>query len=477
MMFRISILDVNLTLMKNIIFIITLNIFVISCGRIDDPFVIFSGKINNTTETIIKVSNYNNEYRKTIPINSSGRFKDTLFIDNSGYYYFQIGKSYTTVKFKNGWDLHVNIDADDFFNSISYTGKGSVENNYSVSRQKLKGKFVGDPKEYFVVPIKDFLTKINKNRDAYLELLNNSSLAESDKEIERRIIEYDYLLTKNNYQKFYSYHKNEEAVLPEGYYDSIREMDIDDGEIFRYSKSYRVLIVEYWRLLSQEAMKQDSNLTVIHFVEKKIQNINSIDIKEQFVSMLFREINLKNKNYRDDYSKIMDLLSTGKMRTKLTDRFNSINSTKPDMPSTNFYYENFAGGYTSLKDLKGKLSYIEIWATWCGPCIREMPALTQLIREYKDKKIEFISISIDSKNDYDKWRKMVPEKNVGGIQLFSDKGLDSDFMKAFNVGLIPRSIMLDANGNIITDKAPRPSSENIKTFIDKHLKKTIRFSS
>ncbi len=476
-MFKISIFGVNLVLMKNHIIAITLNIFVISCGRLDNSFVIFSGKINNTAETIIKVSNYNNEYRKTIPINSSGWFKDTLFIDKSGYYYFQIGKSYTTVKFKNGWDLHLNIDADDFFNSISYTGKGSIENNYNVSRQKLKAKFVGVPKEYFVVPIKDFLAKINNNREAYLQLLNNSSLAESDKKIERRIIEYDYLLTRNNYQKFYSYHKGEEPVLPEYYYDPIREMDIDDGEIFRYSKSYRVLIVEYWRLLSQEAMEQDSNLTAINFVEKKIRNINSIDIKEQFVSMLFRQISLKNENYREDYPKIMDLLSTDKMRTKLTDRFNSINSTKPDMPSTNFYYENFAGGYTSLNDLKGKLSYIEIWATWCGPCIREMPALTQLIKEYKDKDIEFISISIDSKNDYDKWRKMVPEKNVGGIQLFSDKGLDSDFMKAFNVGLIPRSIMLDANGNIITDKAPRPSSADIKPFIDKYLKKTIRFSS
>ena len=134
-MFKISFFGVNLVLMKNHIIAITLNIFVISCGRLDNSFVIFSGKINNTAETIIKVSNYNNEYRKTIPINSSGWFKDTLFIDKSGYYYFQIGKSYTTVKFKNGWDLHLNIDADDFFNSISYTGKGSIENNYNVSRQ------------------------------------------------------------------------------------------------------------------------------------------------------------------------------------------------------------------------------------------------------------------------------------------------------------------------------------------------------
>ncbi|WP_456378085.1 TlpA family protein disulfide reductase [Lutibacter sp.] len=75
-----------------------------------------------------------------------------------------------------------------------------------------------------------------------------------------------------------------------------------------------------------------------------------------------------------------------------------------------FNYENYKGGKTSLEDLKGKILFVEIWATWCGPCIKQMPALTQLIKDYKGKDIKFVSISIDSKNDYDKWRTMVPEK-------------------------------------------------------------------
>lgn len=64
---------------------------------------------------------------------------------------------------------------------------------------------------------------------------------------------------------------------------------------------------------------------------------------------------------------------------------------------------------------------------------------------------------------------MVPEKNVGGIQLLADKGLKSDFMKAFSVGLIPRSILLDKEGKIITHKAPRPSAENTKSYLDSLL--------
>ena len=66
---------------------------------------------------------------------------------------------------------------------------------------------------------------------------------------------------------------------------------------------------------------------------------------------------------------------------------------------------------------------------------------------------------------------MVPEKNVGGTQLLADKGLKSDFMKAFSVGLIPRSILLDEGGKIITHKAPRPSADNTKQYINNLLNK------
>ncbi|VAW24000.1 hypothetical protein MNBD_BACTEROID04-1687, partial [hydrothermal vent metagenome] len=124
-------------------------------------------------------------------------------------------------------------------------------------------------------------------------------------------------------------------------------------------------------------------------------------------------------------------------------------------------YENFAGGTTSLDDLKGKFVYVDVWATWCGPCKREIPYLKELEGKYRGKKIEFVSISVDKSADHDKWQKMVKEKELKGIQLFSDKDWDSDFVKEYLIKGIPRFILIDPNGNIVNSNAPRPSDSKL----------------
>jgi thiol-disulfide isomerase/thioredoxin len=248
-------------------------------------------------------------------------------------------------------------------------------------------------------------------------------------------------------------------------------MDTDDDELFRHSRAYRNLIIENFRLSSKRELQPDPSLTIIDFVKDKISDIKSLDIREQFVSMLIRQMKEENMNIDDDYKKIMSLLSTERMKEKLRQRYSSAKSTKAGLASVDFNYENFDGGMTSLEDLRGNLLYIDVWATWCGPCLIEMPALKELIKEYAKKDVEFVSVSIDSKNDYDKWRKMVSEKNIGGIHLYDPEGLNSDFMKAFSVSLIPRFMMLDTEGKIITAKAPRPSSKEVRKFIDEYLEK------
>ena len=455
--------------MKNIIQLSIVFAILFSCGQKENPYVLLSGNIKNSKETIIKMVNNSKSFEKEIIIDASGNFKDTLYIDESGSYFYQIGKSYTTIFLKEGFDLTVTIDADNFYRSTQFKGIGSAVNNYNVARGTLKNKLVGNPKTFFLVPVDDFLVKIEKNKEAFLELLETSNLTVEDKQLQRKVIENDYLLTRYNYDKFNHYHTKKHPVLPEGYYDPIRGIDMDDEESFNNDKSYRTLIIENWRLTSKEEMAKDPNLTLVNFVEGKIKDIKSTKIKDQIVSMLFRQMSLKNKNYEKDYPRIMDMLSDDKLKDKLTTRYKSVNDTKPEMPAPNFNYENHKGGTTSLKDLKGKTVYVEVWATWCGPCIKEMPALTQLIKYFKGQDVEFVSISIDSKNDYEKWKKMVPEKNVGGIQLLADKGLKSDFMQAFSVGLIPRSMLLDKQGKIITHKAPRPSATNTKSYLDSLL--------
>lgn len=144
-------------------------------------------------------------------------------------------------------------------------------------------------------------------------------------------------------------------------------------------------------------------------------------------------------------------------------------------PSPSFAnYENVDGTTTSLDDLKGKYIYVDVWATWCGPCKAEIPALKNLEKEYHDRNIQFVSMSIDDdrthSGSWDKaredWKAMIREKELSGIQLFAPEGWKSDFVTAYKIQGIPRFILIDPHGKIVTPDAPRPSSAKLKELFD-----------
>lgn len=139
-------------------------------------------------------------------------------------------------------------------------------------------------------------------------------------------------------------------------------------------------------------------------------------------------------------------------------------------PSPQFAYENHKGGTTKLADLKGKYVYIDLWATWCGPCRQEIPYLQQVEEKFHDKKIAFVSISIDAAKDHEKWKKFVTEKNLGGIQLMADKDWKSDFPQAYGVNSIPRFILIDPKGNVVDADAKRPSDPALTAQLETLLK-------
>lgn len=134
-------------------------------------------------------------------------------------------------------------------------------------------------------------------------------------------------------------------------------------------------------------------------------------------------------------------------------------------PSPKFNdFENFNGGNSSLDDFKGKYVYIDVWATWCGPCKQQIPYLKEVEEDYHDKNIEFISISTDRVNKYHAWRKMIEDYDMGGVQLFA--GEDFSFSQAYEINSIPRFLLIDPEGNIVDADAPRPSDPRLRTLFD-----------
>ena len=134
-------------------------------------------------------------------------------------------------------------------------------------------------------------------------------------------------------------------------------------------------------------------------------------------------------------------------------------------------YEDYKGGTKSLKDFRGNFVYIDVWATWCQPCLAQIPYLKKLEKEFEGKNISFVSISTDddrrSKGSWEKahqkWKTMVKVKNLSGTQLWAGKDKQR-FSLEYMANTIPRFILIDPEGNMVNHSAMRPSNPGISDY-------------
>ena len=119
-----------------------------------------------------------------------------------------------------------------------------------------------------------------------------------------------------------------------------------------------------------------------------------------------------------------------------------------------FSLADINGKRFDLSDFKGKYVYMDIWATWCGPCKVQIPFMKQLEEEFRDAPIHFVSISVDNEDDKPVWAKMVRENQMSGVQLFA--GRENNFGYDYKIQYIPTFIILDKEGNIMNLSAPAP---------------------
>lgn len=123
------------------------------------------------------------------------------------------------------------------------------------------------------------------------------------------------------------------------------------------------------------------------------------------------------------------------------------------------------GNTHHLAEFKGKAVYLDVWATWCGPCVAEISHLEKLVEKYKDNnKVVFISVSFDRNRKA--WLQKLSEDKPTWPQFITSEG---DLQKQYGVYGIPRFLYFDAEGRIVSVDAPRPSDAKIEQFIDSAL--------
>lgn len=147
---------------------------------------------------------------------------------------------------------------------------------------------------------------------------------------------------------------------------------------------------------------------------------------------------------------------------------NTISEYSADLLLKNFNGEEFKW-QNVINKYKGKVIYVDFWASWCTPCRAEMPEAKQLRESYKDKDVVFVYLAVNDKEQ--NWRQAVKDCQTDylGDNYFVSNTSTANLLKEIKFNTIPRLLLYDKNGKLVDTDAPRPSSEQIQPLIDKYL--------
>ncbi len=450
--------------MKTTLYTLVIALFMVSCKtepKID--YVIIKGTITNAKPDSLLLRSILKPFSKKIAISNEGVFVDTLKVENKDNYMLLAGGRLTYLFLGPGDEINITYDHDDYKNTINFIGNAANVNNYLIAKSNKEKEILGEGKNVYELEESDFKATQKEINKALLELLSSTKgLTGSYKEKEKRSIEYSYLSNLSNYESYHAYYsKIPDFKVSEGFLKELDGIDYTNYEDFLFSSSYNNLLRSYFTKEAEKLSKSDSIAQDVAY----LKTVNTLGNQDIINDLLYANAKY-GITYTSDidgyYEAFMNGSTNEEQKKEITENYNILKTVAKGKPSPKFIdYENNAGGTMSLDDLKGQYVYIDVWATWCGPCKAEIPFLKKVEEQYHSKNITFVSISVDRTKDHDKWKQLIKDENLGGIQLLADKDFESQFVQDYLIKGIPRFILIDTNGLIINSNAPRPSSQNL----------------
>jgi thiol-disulfide isomerase/thioredoxin len=123
-----------------------------------------------------------------------------------------------------------------------------------------------------------------------------------------------------------------------------------------------------------------------------------------------------------------------------------------------------AGTSQPLSAFKGKPVVVNFWASWCGPCVKEMPTLSAMQRDYEKKGITFIGLGVDSEKNVNDFLKKVPVAYPVYVTGFGGADLARSFGN--NAGGLPFTVVIDAKGAVRSTKLGEVDPNELKHTLD-----------
>lgn len=442
--------------------------YVFGTAQKKNDFVVFSGVISNKIEDQIKIYDFQNQVVSEIKLSPEGKFTETLKL-KGGFYTLKHEGLFAKLFLEPGSNLSTSFDAKDFKKSLKFSGQGGPVNSYIQKKTSNNWGVAEDLKIRYALSETDFkrmMTKAKASKDSLL--LSQVNISENFKNKEKRNINYEYINEMIKYESDPAhYTQNPDFKVSADFMPDLKTFDYDNSEDFSFSNSYKNIVLSHYRKLGKELAERDKHDNYYLSYITAVSNAKNQDIKNILLYEHAKDAIAYTSDVQE-YYKVFINSSTDQANNKaISQIYEKLLPLSKGNASPKFVgYDSYSGGKVSLDDLKGKYIYIDVWATWCGPCKVEIPHLGKIEEEYKGKNIQFLSISIDKRADIEKWKKMISDKKMGGIQVIADNAGDSKFIQDYFIKGIPRFILIDPQGNIVSSNAPRPSEAKLRDLLN-----------
>lgn len=390
--------------------------------------------------------------------------KATVKLDGMDALYANVyyGEKTKNVYLQKGDDVTISFDANDFDNTFAVKGGNEKAIDYL-----NKIQLTGLSNEAYIQPWSEFKATVDKKIASMKRLLKARKFAADDKflKMEEGRITYFYANAFLMYPVSHTYLTQDTTqVLGKDYYDTLRQYVKEDDDLVD-NDEYRNYMIETAHVFD-EAGKNIRQFYPKVLAEMSYigENTKSDKVRESLIHFL--AFTYVEGNGVENITDLQNLYYTYVTSPRLNDIFKKAcakwDKAAVGRPSPMFKGVDVNGKEMTLRDFRGKYIYIDMWATWCGPCQKELPFLKKLEEKFKGRNIVFVGLSIDQ--DKAKWAARVKSGTLSGTQLYIGKG--SKFQSDYRISGIPRFILIDPNGRIVNPDMTRPSSEDTEKILN-----------
>lgn len=429
----------------------------------------------------IKASEYKSQhfrlnypfYGTNIDLNAAGEGVITLPLTKMLFTELKINETNTLSLFiKPGDEIFLSITKNKFV----FAGEGADPNNYLLRALSLLEQLrdsirvaINESPETFIAVCSSFDLKFNFFHNKFSDSVSFS------KEISTLLKNEIYALELNEKQNYLSMFSIEDIHS----LDLEKRLGISNTELYHDTLLMNSGSMDYKAFLFANLDFEMKKIITPETIEKGLYPIvstNFIKESQRYCSsvrefLLFTNINVMiqslglipqidsiAKELRSDYP-------ASEYLSRLMDRYKEFGYLLPGQSAPNFNGLALDNRNYSLKDFIGNVVLIDVWATWCKPCIESFPAVQNLQEMFKDKPVVFLFIAND--RDEKKWRQFLKQyKDLKGIHF---RMSESPFYEAYKITGLPRYILIDQEGKIVDGFAVY-TNEKLHSSINSLLK-------